>query len=436
MAALLLLLLRRPSTVLHELVFAFHVHLWYDLHMGPVRLVERLEACDVDAASASELPGLFHTLRQLTGWAATVEARLARRAVELEATGEGAPAADVISRGTKTSPRQAHRAERRGATLADAPELERQLAAGRISTEHADALANAAAKLDDDDQRAALFERQVELARHAASETPAQFSRTVRRVVDRLSVAGGLERSERQRMAAGLTYGMNDETGMGWIRAELHPDDFQRVARRLDAEVATLRQRPEHEGMRHDQLAARAGVDLICGGRATSTPPAEVLVLIDHETITTGLHERSIIEYADGTPMPVATARRHACNANIIPVVLDSHGMPLDVGRGARHATPAQRRALRSMYRTCAVGDCDRGFDRCEIHHLLEWDRRGGPTDMENLVPVCSYHHHRAHEGRWRLQLDSSTRQLSVFLPDGSLHSRSLPDLLAERSAA
>ena len=90
-------------------------------------------------------------------------------------------------------------------------------------------------------QRAALFERQVELARHAASETPAQFSRTVRRVVDRLSVAGGLERSERQRMAAGLTYGMNDETGMGWIRAELHPDDFQRVARRLDAAVTIQR---------------------------------------------------------------------------------------------------------------------------------------------------------------------------------------------------
>jgi hypothetical protein len=404
--------------------------------MDPVRLIERLEACDIDTASAAELPGLFHTLRQLTGWAATVEAQLSRRATELEATGEGAPAADVISRGTKTSPRQAKRAERRGATLANAPDMERQLAAGRISTEHADALANAAAKLDDDDQRAALFDQQAELAHHAAAQTPGQFGRTVQKVVDRLSTDGGLDRSERQRVAASLTYGMNDETGMGWIRAELHPDDYQRVTRRLDAEVATLRQRPEHEGLRHDQLAAKAGVALICGGRATSTPPAEVLVLVDHETITAGLHERSIIEYADGTMLPVETARRHACTANIIPVVLDSQGMPLDVGRGARHATPAQRRALRSMYRTCAVGGCDRGVDHCEIHHLLEWDQHNGETNMGNLVPLCCFHHHRAHEGRWRLQLDPSTRQLSVFLPDGSLHSRSLPDLLAERAAA
>jgi len=404
--------------------------------MDPTRLIERLEACDLDAASAAELPGLFHALRQVTGWAATIEARLARRAAELEASGHGIPAADTISRGTRTSPRQAKRTERRGAALAQAPQMEHQLAAGRISTEHADVLANAAAKLHDDEQRAALFDQQKILADHAVAETPAQFSRTVRRVADRLAADGGLERSERQRAAATLTYGMNDETGMGWIRAELHPDDYQRAARRLDAEVAALRQRPEHDGLRHDQLAARAGIALICGGRAASTPPAEVIVLIDHNTITTGLHERSVIEYGDGTPLPVETARRHACTANIIPVVHDSHGMPLDVGRGARHATPAQRRALRSMHRTCAVGECDRGFEHCEIHHLLEWDQHHGPTDLDNLIPVCGFHHHRAHEGRWRLQLDPSTRHLSVFLPDGSLHSRSLPDLLGERMAA
>jgi len=404
--------------------------------MDPTRLIERLEASDLDAASAAELPGLFHALRQVTGWAATVEARLSRRAAELEASGEGLPAADIISRGTRTSPRQAKRTERRGDTLAQAPEMERQLAAGRISTEHADVLANAVAKLDDDEQRAALFEQQTVLAEHAVAETPAQFSRSVRSVADRLAADGGLERSERQRVAATLTHGMNDETGMGWIRAELHPDDYQRVARRIDAEVASLRQRPENEGLRRDQLAARAGVALICGGRATSTRPAEVIVLIDHETISTGLHERSIIEYVDGASMPVATARRHACTANIIPVVLDSHGMSLDVGRGARQATPAQRRALRSMYRTCAIGACDRGFDHCEIHHLLEWDEHAGPTDLDNLLPVCGFHHHRVHEGRWRLQLDPSTRQLDVFLPDGSLHSRSRPDLLAQRTAA
>jgi hypothetical protein len=27
----------------------------------------------------------------------------------------------------------------------------------------------------------------------------------------------------------------------------------------------------------------------------------------------------------------------------------------------------------------------------------------GGPTDLDNLVPLCSRHHHLHHEGRFRL---------------------------------
>jgi hypothetical protein len=87
------------------------------------------------------------------------------------------------------------------------------------------------------------------------------------------------------------------------------------------------------------------------------------------------------------------------------------------------------------MYRSCAIDGCDQHFDRCHIHHLVEWDDLG-LTDLDNLVPLCSFHHHRAHEGRWQLQLDPSTRQLTVRLPDGSPHLQSLPDLLAERQVA
>ena len=140
-------------------------------------------------------------------------------------------------------------------------------------------------------------------------------------------------------------------------------------------------------------------------------------------------------EYSDGTTVPAETARRHACDANIIPVVMGGDSRPLDVGRARRLATAAQRTALRAMYRTCAIDGCDRHFDTCHVHHIVEWDDHG-LTDLDNLVPVCSFHHHRVHEGRWRLQLDPSTRQLTVTLPNESKHSQSLPDLLAERNAA
>ncbi len=87
------------------------------------------------------------------------------------------------------------------------------------------------------------------------------------------------------------------------------------------------------------------------------------------------------------------------------------------------------------MYRTCAIDGCDAHFDRCYIHHLVEWDDLG-LTDLDNLVPLCSFHRYEAHEVRWQLQLDPSTRQLTVRLPDGTHHSTAPPDLLAERSAA
>jgi hypothetical protein len=90
-----------------------------------------------------------------------------------------------------------------------------------------------------------------------------------------------------------------------------------------------------------------------------------------------------------------------ACEAEIIPVVLGGDGRVLDVGRARRLATADQRRALRAMHRTCAAPHCTVRFGDCDIHHLKEW-RDGGATNLQNLIPLCSKHHHLIHEGQWR----------------------------------
>jgi hypothetical protein len=113
--------------------------------------------------------------------------------------------------------------------------------------------------------------------------------------------------------------------------------------------------------------------------------PAEVSVLIDVQTLVDGRHDDTVCEYSDGTAIPADTARRHAGDANIIPVVLGGDSRPLDVGRARRLATPPQRTALRAMYRTCAINGCDQHFDRCHIHHIAEWDDLGS-TDIDNLI--------------------------------------------------
>lgn len=111
----------------------------------------------------------------------------------------------------------------------------------------------------------------------------------------------------------------------------------------------------------------------------------------------------------------------------ITPIVVDQHGTPFDMGRQIRHANRAQRRALRAMYRCCAFAGCDVAFDRCEMHHIVPWEL-GGPTDLSNLVPICSRHHHVVHEGGWTLHL-APDRELTITQPDGSEFARCRPDV-------
>jgi hypothetical protein len=400
--------------------------------MTPTAVVTSLEALDIDAAVQGDLERAGRLVQQLRGFLNGVDAKIARRATALHASGHSIPPEDLLARTNKSSRRDAERSQRRAETLGKTPTVEQQLAKGRISNEHADAITNAANRLDDA-QRAMFLGADQELAQAAAAMTPEKFRRFANRRADQLLADEGVERSERQRGRAYLSMGIVEETGMGYIRGELHPEDYQRVRRALDGEIAAVRKLPECDGLRTDQIAALALVNVVTGARSVAKRNrAEVSVHIDVQTLLRGTHHDTLCEYADGSPLPVETARRHACEAEIIPIVLGGNGLPLDVGRSRRLATPEQRLALRSMYRTCAIDGCDRRFDDCEIHHLLEW-LEGGPTDLVNLLPVCPHHHHRAHEGRWRLELDPTTRELVVWLPNGTELSRCLPDLVAER---
>ena len=55
-----------------------------------------------------------------------------------------------------------------------------------------------------------------------------------------------------------------------------------------------------------------------------------------------------------------------------------------------------------------AAGVLDR-----EAHHIRHWID-GGPTVVENLVPLCLRHHFMVHEGGWTIQKTGATLQ---FIP-------------------
>ena len=98
-------------------------------------------------------------------------------------------------------------------------------------------------------------------------------------------------------------------------------------------------------------------------------------------------------------------------------VVLHAPG-ELNLGRTTRLANRAQRRALRATYATCAIPGCSVRFDHCKIHHVKWWEH-GGLTDVANLLPVCSKHHHCIHDGGWEVHL-ARDRTLTITQPDNS----------------
>jgi hypothetical protein len=74
----------------------------------------------------------------------------------------------------------------------------------------------------------------------------------------------------------------------------------------------------------------------------------------------------------------------------------------LHVGRAHRTAPPRLRRALEVRDQHCAAPGCRIDPSRCEAHHVHEWEH-GGSTDVDNMVLLCTRHHHAVHEGRMRI---------------------------------
>jgi hypothetical protein len=209
------------------------------------------------------------------------------------------------------------------------------------------------------------------------------------------------------------------------------------VFRAIDAEVAAMiaagekARVPEFvdRSVSRNRLAAEALGRLILGGQGLSRPlEADITVIIDARTLESGeFHDHSVSETGDGLELPPASVLRLLCQGLVTPVIKDRNGNVLFVGRTVRNANRAQRRALRAMYRTCAFDGCEVPFHRCEIHHIVPWER-GGPTDLDNLIPLCSRHHHVVHELGWRLHLEPD-RTLVIVQPDGTEYARTRPHL-------
>lgn len=131
---------------------------------------------------------------------------------------------------------------------------------------------------------------------------------------------------------------------------------------------------------------------------------ATLLVNVDYQHLLDQLASAGL---DTGATITVGESRRLACNAGILPAVLGGASEVLDLGRTRRLHSEAQRRALATRHDSCAAEGCERPFAWCEIHHPHAW-ADGGRTDIANALPLCFWHHRRAHDDRFDLRVLSS----------------------------
>jgi len=131
------------------------------------------------------------------------------------------------------------------------------------------------------------------------------------------------------------------------------------------------------------------------GGAAPATSKAQIVVTIDHDTLTEAV--RGAGRTLTGQVLSPGTVRKLACDAAITPMILGSQSQPLDVGRTKRLVTPALLAALWARDKGCTFPGCGRPPQWSDAHHVKHWID-GGPTSLLNLGLLCAFHHTHVHQ--------------------------------------
>lgn len=179
----------------------------------------------------------------------------------------------------------------------------------------------------------------------------------------------------------------------------VNPDDIARA----DALVRDARET--------EQIAVDTFVELIRVGSAADpgilgTRQPALRVIVRERDLRDGSGSARIDGQTEA--VSIRTAERQACSSGVIPVVFDSSGQAIDVGREQRLYTRRQRIALAVRDGGCRHPDCDRPPSWCEAHHINEWKRDKGRTDVADGVLLCRYHHLLIHNNGWRVTRERS----------------------------
>ncbi len=362
----------------------------------------------LDAAGTREV---LVELTRLRAQVAELEARVVTHADEVEAgVSTGATStATWLAHATKLT-RQAAARKASFAKALDAHSLTREaLGRGEIHVEQASVIVHAVDQLPQDAAVRELCEKHlVALAEHHDAKELKVLGRRVLEVVDPdLADAheAALLAAEEAAAEKAVSFRMHDD-GHGQVhgRFTLPAATGAMLKTALLAGAAPKHVRategagafrfeqatPEKLGRAFKEYVERYPTDRLPHAGGVN---ATVVVTMPLDTLLGGLKAASL---GTGERISAGQARRIACEAGILPAVLDGKGKVLDLGRSRRFHTPAQRLAIGLEQKHCQHPGCTTPAAGCHVHHREPWSR-GGHTDTRTGQLLCPRHHTLAH---------------------------------------
>jgi hypothetical protein len=175
-----------------------------------------------------------------------------------------------------------------------------------------------------------------------------------------------------------------------------------------------------------EQYASDALLHLLIAGADTDssmilgTGAPQVRVLVTAVDLVRGEGSGSL-EATQGSPVgtvvTLPTVQRLLCGGVQTAILIGSTGQPLDVGRSQRLFTPRQRVALAARDGGCRWPGCDRPPSWCEAHHIEEWERDRGRTDVDVGILLCRHHHLLLHDHGWQIARDGRSPDYELVPP-------------------
>ena len=283
------------------------------------------------------------------------------------------------------------------------------------------------------------LDKVVELSRFATPETEKKLVRWAQRV----STGAVRDRADGE-TARPISEVERDHRArsMEWLKVEggfnmmgfLPTDQGEALIEEVDDLAHQLPKSPEaaNDPCPDDEWTMserRADAIVLLATRGGPDKPGRATVVLHTTVDELAGNDRSPTTERGGCLHP-ETARRLACDARLQIVLKNGEGKPLGIGERSQIAPPWLRRAVFQRDGHCCT------FPGCEMrrfltpHHIVHWSR-GGATDFDNLVTVCSFHHTLVHEQRWGVKLEDDVA--IWFDPGGRMYEpgRAPPEIAA-----